>query len=62
MIFVIVIVLDIKINIIEFEALNWRVYKLIMIYTNIKIKTISKNYKLNILAINIKILILNTSK
>ena len=62
MIFVIVIVLDIKINIIEFEALNWRVYKLIMVYNNIKIKTISKNYKLNILAINIKILILNTSK
>ena len=63
LIFVIVIVLDIKINIIKFEALNWRLYKLIKIYNNIKNKNwLNKNYKLNILPINIKILILNTSK
>jgi len=67
LIFVIIIALDIKISIIKFEILinwkNWNIYKLIKAYNNIKIKIIiKKNYILNILFINIKILILNMFK
>jgi len=67
LIFVIIIALDIKISIIKFEILinwkNWNIYKLIKTYNNIKIKIIiKKNYILNILFINIKILILNMFK